>query len=168
MALSRIKKSFSKFKASSTKNKVLVGFIVIGFAGLGIFGVVNSGATAGGPTGNIYIHFEVISTQGQTTPGTPKSGIVVKINSNNASYACTNASGVRGSIVTGTTDAAGNAYFTNCNTPDQPGGGKDAVPKLYNWSITLPSGYTAQAGSGSEASGTSGALYLYPNMQQSY
>mgnify|MGYP000885611069 CR=1 FL=1 len=133
MALStKIKSSFTKFKKSSTKNKVLVAVFVVGFAAAGVFGVVNSGASPSGAYANFTIHFDALAEDGFTHSGV--SGIVVTMNSNNSSYFCTGQNNTRGNSVKFTTDGAGNAYFTSCNS-------NYTTYKQYTWSYTVPTGY---------------------------
>jgi hypothetical protein len=113
MALKKIKSSFAKLKASSIRTKVLMAVFVVGFAGLGVFQVVNS--AAGPATGYGLLSVRVAEAgvngvlNGNAVPNATIHVVAVPVES---SYNCTQT----GSPVDwGNSSGSGTGAFT-CST----------------------------------------------------
>lgn len=114
MALTKIKSSFSKFKASSVRTKTLVAVFVIGFAGLGVFQIVNSGAAATA-SGTVSIVVNEVNVQGVFTGNkVTNASITVNANPYSASYYCFQ-SNTTYPVGTGSSNTTGAGFFT-CTT----------------------------------------------------
>lgn len=137
MALTKIKKSFTKFKKSSVKTKVLVAAFVIGFAGLGVYQVANSGAAATG-YGVVSVQVAEMNPAGQLTGNNvPNASVTIVANPAALTYNC-NQSGAP--VGTGTSATSGIAPFT-CST--FAGTGKQYTANASKTGYTSRGSYTA-------------------------